>query len=174
MNEQAAIRLAAEHASRILARRANRSLFRIFAAVLAIALLAGGVLAWWAGFFDEPEVSEQTVGSHHFIYREHTGPYERMKFAVREVSLYVAKRTGARPERGFTVCYDDARETPQQALRSIAGCLLDSLPDSVEAPYRALEHGTFDALVGGVSASFAVLVHDRRAQDLSAAIRVCS
>lgn len=129
-------------------RKTRRVIVGIFAPVAAAILLVGLALTYWAGYFDSVHLEERTAGPYHLLYREHRGPYEGIRFVMRDVFLYYRKLYGKAPERGFGIYYDDAGERQADSLRSIAGCLTDSLLAEPQEPYQSRTMPAHHALVG--------------------------
>jgi len=128
-------------------RRALRTVLWIFGVVaVCVTAVAVGV-AWWAGFFDKVELEEATVGPYHLLYREHRGPYEQVKFVMRDVFLYYRSIYKADPHTGFGLFYDSPGSVPSDSLRSEVGCLTDSLLPSPEEPYMSRTMEPVRALV---------------------------
>lgn len=121
---------------------------RVFAVVLAVVCAISAVICWWAGFFDPLTIAPATAGPWHLLYRTHTGPYEGVRLAIRDVALYVEHTTGRKPTRGFSVYLDDPAEVPREHRRSIGGCLTDTLHTAPPSPYRSVTQDSLPAAVG--------------------------
>ncbi|MBD3241037.1 MAG: hypothetical protein GF331_10670 [Chitinivibrionales bacterium] len=139
---------ASERSGDAVRRRTRRVLIGIFAPVAAAVLIIGVALTWWAGYFDSVVLTERTMGPYHLLYREHRGPYEGIRFAMRDVFLYYRRLYGEAPARGFSIYYDDPANIEADSLRSIAGVLTDSLLTDPKEPYRSRTVPAHHALVG--------------------------
>ena len=129
-------------------RHTARVLLRIFVPVAAVVLCAVLALCFWAGYFDRVRMSRETVGPYHLLYREHRGPYEGIRFAMRDVFLYYRDTYEQTPACGFSVYEDDAGITERDSLRSRAGCLTDTLLVDPDAPFRSRTVPEYRAAVG--------------------------
>jgi hypothetical protein len=121
---------------------------RIFGVVFGVVLVVSVGICYWAGFFDAVTLAPGTVGPYYFLYREHTGPYEGVRLAIRDVALYVERTAGSKPRRGFSVYLDDPSVVPRERLRSIGGCLTDTLFTAPPSPYHSATQDSVEAVVG--------------------------
>jgi len=126
---------------------AHITALRVFGVVFGAVLVVSVGLCWWAGFFDSVTVAPGAAGPFHFLYREHIGPYEGVRMAIHDVALYVERTAGSKPRRGFSVYLDDPSVVPREHLRSLGGCLTDTLFTAPPAPYRSATQDSVEAVV---------------------------
>ncbi len=133
---------------RNLAAATLRSAGRVFAIAVGAAFGVGLLVCFWAGLFDSVRLEQRPAGPWNTIQRHYTGPYDAIRFAIRTVALYAGQQVGRTPARGFAVFFDEPQEMEAAALRSIAGCIIDSLIAEPDTPFVSVRVAQFPAVVG--------------------------
>ena len=128
-------------------RRTIRLVTRIFGVVAVVVLVVGLALAFWAGYFDAVRIDYREAGPYHVLYREHAGPYEGLRFVMRDVFLYYRETFEATPKIGFGVYRGGPQSAHGDSLLCQAGCLTDTLIDSPSEPYLSRTIPKREALV---------------------------
>ena len=113
--------------------------FIVFSAI-AFMLHIGGV-------FDTVALSRNDVGPFFLVYRFERGHYDEMKFVVNDVERYLRSSHSIHSSKGFAIFYDNPGTTVKDNLRSIVGCIVDSMVDVV-APYQTAVYRRTDAVIG--------------------------
>jgi hypothetical protein len=110
-------------------------ILRIFALGLAAALLA--ILGFYAylGGFKPIDVRHTTFGPLEIIYTLHKGSYKTLKTAWDTFESRF--RAAGLEECDSLALYPDPPGTPEEDLRSVLACRLDSLPQSVKMQLKA-------------------------------------
>ena len=92
--------------------------------VLTIPTLLVLALAW-SGFFSNSEIHEKTMGPFVLVYEEHTGPYKGTARIMDRIYERLKEEDNIETFKGFGIYYDNPKETPEEQLRSIAGCIIE-------------------------------------------------
>ncbi len=109
---------------------------RIAALAVGAALAAFFAVCLAGGVFDEVVMSAGEEGPFCLVYREHTGPYREVKSVVSDVYRYLKDKRSITSSKGFARFLDNPQKVSPQHLRSIAGCITDSLLPDVQLPYK--------------------------------------
>jgi hypothetical protein len=132
----------------VLRFRLPRSLYIAFGVVTGVVIALTLGLCWWAGFFDPLPLVERPMGPYNLLFREHRGPYQGIKVVVNDVAVLYRARQGRQPQVGFAIYYDDPSSARPDSLRSIAGCVTDTLLSGLGAPYQTTVFERTSAIVG--------------------------
>jgi hypothetical protein len=92
-------------------------------------------LCWYAGMFDRVSLFEDTAGPYNFVYREHTGPSDGMKYVIGDVYAFLRYKKNMAPEKGFAIFYEKPSTARKDSLRYIGGAITDSLLSGLKTPY---------------------------------------
>jgi hypothetical protein len=109
---------------------------RIAAVAVGAALAAFFAACLAAGVFDEVVMSVGEQGPFCLVYREHTGPYREVTAVLLDVRRYLKDKRSVTSSKGFARFLDNPQKVSPQHLRSIAGCITDSLLPDVQLPYK--------------------------------------
>jgi hypothetical protein len=104
--------------------------------------------SFYAGMFDRLSLEVAEVGPYPIVYRENKGPYDGVKFALHDVYQYLKTKRMQWTTKGIGVFYDDPRTVKPRDLRSIAGCVTDTLLTNLATPYKSQVLPKTRAIVG--------------------------
>jgi AraC family transcriptional regulator len=93
--------------------------------------------SFYAGMFDKLSLEVAEVGPYPIVYREHKGPYDGVKFALHDVYRYLKTKRMQWTTKGIAVFCDDPQTVKTQDLRSLAGCVTDTLLTNLDPPYKS-------------------------------------
>jgi hypothetical protein len=128
--------------------RTARELTLIFGSVGIVTVMVLIGTSYWAGLFDSIQLAQRRVGPYSLLYREHRGPYQGMRLVMRETAALLKETYGREPRRGFGIYYDDPATVDAAELRSIGGCITDTLIAEPGGAYRSRVFEETDAVVG--------------------------
>ncbi|MEN6472816.1 MAG: GyrI-like domain-containing protein [Syntrophaceae bacterium] len=100
-------------------------LLTIIGIVAAVALL---VLAYY-GLFAPVVFTEKEMGPYVLVYEKHLGEYKQTASIVDRVSGTLLGEDGIFAGKGFGLFYDNPKTVETANLRSIAGCIVENVPD---------------------------------------------
>ncbi|MGB7567366.1 MAG: GyrI-like domain-containing protein [Chitinivibrionales bacterium] len=104
--------------------------------------------SFYAGMFDKLSLEIAEAGPYPIVYREHKGPYDGVRFALHDVYRYLKTRRMQWTSKGIGIFYDGQQNVKPQDLRSIAGCVTDTLLTNLDAPYKSQVLPKTRAIVG--------------------------
>jgi hypothetical protein len=94
-------------------------------------------LSFYAGMFDTVSLEIVEVGPYPVVYRDHKGSYDGVKFALHDVYQFLKTKRMQWTTKGLCVFYDNPQSVKSQDLRSIAGCITDTMLTNLQAPYKS-------------------------------------
>ncbi|MBK8807104.1 MAG: GyrI-like domain-containing protein [Bacteroidales bacterium] len=92
----------------------------ILSAIIALLL----VLYWYIGGFESMNVKKQLYGGFIIAGLEFKGPYHLVTASMEQADS-IARSLGVNSTRGFGVYYDNPETTPDTALRSFVGNIIE-------------------------------------------------
>jgi DNA gyrase inhibitor GyrI len=98
--------------------------------VLGASLALGLAALWNFGAFSTVTVSERTMPRATIVYAKHIGDYGKIRSVIDSTYLTLLTKGKIASPRGFGLYYDNPREAPQEKLRSLGGCMVDSQDES--------------------------------------------
>ena len=116
--------------------------------IVCIVLVFVVFLLYYAGMFDRITMSVRTTGQLHVVCRDNIGPYKGTRYVMYDVFKYLTDKRNMHPMAGIGIFYDNPNVVAEKDLHSKAGCVVDSLPQDVAAPYEALTLDSMRAVVG--------------------------
>ena len=119
----------------------------IIGIVFVLMLFLAGIM-YYAGAFDKLTLSVRTTGRLNVVCRENVGPYNGIRMVMYDVFTYLTEKKGKHPTAGIGLFYDDPHIVAEKDLHSKAGCVIDTLPPDVQAPYIAITLDSMRAIVG--------------------------
>ena len=108
--------------------------------LLAIPLLIFGGGAWLLirmGVFKPVQIREETVGPFFLVGQEHVGPYYEISKAIQEVEKWAQARN-IDCRRSFGHFLDDPEIVEHERLRSVGGCVVDQVPESLPSDFKTI------------------------------------
>lgn len=105
-------------------------------------------MSFYAGMFDRLSLKIAEVGPYPVVYREHRGSYHGVKFALHDVYQYLKTRRMQWTTEGIAVFYDNPQTVKLQDVRTIAGCVTDTLLTNLAEPYKSQVLPKTRAIVG--------------------------
>lgn len=94
--------------------------------VVVVCLCVLGYILYQGGIFTKVVIQEKEMGPYVLVYKEHIGSYQKIKTVIDEVYYSLLNQEKIKTSKGFGIYYDNPKNVPEEKLRSIGGCLLDS------------------------------------------------
>lgn len=98
------------------------TLIVIFMAIPSILVLA---LAW-TGFFSNTELVEKKMGPYFMVYEDHKGAYKGTADIMDDIYYQLLEEDNIEAFKGFGIYFDNPKETAEEELRSLAGCIVET------------------------------------------------
>jgi AraC family transcriptional regulator len=121
---------------------------RIIVSIIIVLFVIFLGTSFYAGMFDKLSLEIAEVGPYPIVYREHKGPYDGVRFTLHDVYRYLKTRRMQWTSKGIGIFYDDQQNVKPQDLRSIAGCVTDTLLTNLDTPYKSQVLPKTGAIVG--------------------------
>ena len=118
------------------------------AAIIGICILGTTlVFFYYIGMFDRLELTRESRGPYHLVYREYRGPYKGVRYMVNTVYRFARDTLQVSTGTGFAAFYDNPQQQQGRHPRSIGGVVVyDSI--TVPFPYKNWLFKQCDAVVG--------------------------
>ena len=100
-------------------------LLTIILGVAAVVVLGLG----YYGLFAPVVFTERQMGPYVLVYEKHAGEYKHTAAIVEKISSALLGEDGIFVGKGFGLFYDNPKIVEAASLRSIAGCIVENVPD---------------------------------------------
>jgi hypothetical protein len=94
--------------------------------IVAAVVIAG--LAYY-GLFVPVVFAEREMGPYVLVYEKHTGDYDKTGAIIDNINNVLLGEQGIFAGKGFGLFYDNPKSVDKAQLRSIAGCIVENVPD---------------------------------------------
>jgi len=91
--------------------------------VIIVFIAAIAAFLFSQGFFYPVKLEERVIGGYQLVYRENTGPYEKVGPVIKKVCEDL-KNDGIETKLSFGLYYDDPKKVERENLRSEVGAVL--------------------------------------------------
>lgn len=119
--------------------------------VISSLLVIGIVVLAYYGLFAAVTIQKREIGPYALVYEKHIGPYKNTYKVMDRVYNRLLTEDQLSTTRGFGLYYDKPGSVPDEALRSIVGCILDgeasSQLESLSSRYKVVEFPASKGLV---------------------------
>jgi len=101
---------------------------RLLTIILGVAAAAVLVLAYY-GLFAPIVFTEKEMGPYMLVYEKYTGEYKKTVSIMEKINSKLLGEEGVFAGKLFGLYYDNPKAVETANLRSIAGCIVENVPD---------------------------------------------